>query len=77
VSATVCKYDEDGENVSATIRLPVSDEEQMVAWLDNYQRDTKTTSRKSRTYPNVGRKLTFKVIAFSIFAANYNVVGTR
>jgi len=39
------------------------DEQQMMAWLDDYQTETTATLRKSRTYPNVGRKLVYKVNA--------------
>ena len=49
ISATVCNYVEDGDSVTATVRLPLANEEQMMAWLDDYQRETKTTIRKSRT----------------------------
>ena len=61
----MCNYVEDGDSVTATVRLPLANEEQMMAWLDDYQRETKTTIRKSRTYPDVGRKVIFKVNAGS------------
>jgi len=61
MSATVCSYVEEEDAVRVTVRLPVVDEDQMMAWFEEYQQETKTTLRKSRTYPNVGRKLIFKV----------------
>jgi len=54
---------EEDDDVRATVRLPLADEQQMMAWLDDYQKETTATLRKSRTYPNVGRKLVYKVNA--------------
>ena len=70
MSATVCNYVEDHKHVTATVRLPLADKEQMLEWLDIYQQETKTTLRKSRTYPNVGRKLIFKVVAHTLLSRN-------
>jgi hypothetical protein len=60
---TVCSYEENGDNFDTTVRLPLKTKEEMILWLEEFQAISKTTLRKSKTFPHAGGKLLFKVMA--------------
>jgi len=59
---TVCQYAEDGDNFDATLRLPLKTKDEVIHWLEEFQAVSKTTLRKSKTFPHAGGKLLYKVI---------------
>ena len=60
-AVTVCQYAEDGNNFDATLRLSLRTKEEVIHWLEEFQAGSKTTLRKSKTFPHAGGKLLYKV----------------
>lgn len=51
----------DSENFRASLKLPLTTEEEVQKWLDDFQKSSTLTWRKSRTYPDSGRYNRYRV----------------
>ncbi|KAA0713583.1 hypothetical protein E1301_Tti019626 [Triplophysa tibetana] len=51
----------DAENFRVGLRLQLTTEEQVLKWLDDFQKSSALTWRKSRTYPDSGRYNKYRV----------------
>ncbi|XP_070839700.1 uncharacterized protein [Chaetodon trifascialis] len=61
-SHTVCSFETIGDvNFKAAIKLKLSSEEEATRWLEDFQRSSGYTWRKSKTYPNAGRYNKYRV----------------
>ena len=63
-----CKFSTVNDTFEAVVRLPLLDKEQVQEYLKDVQEKTMTVLRISKTYPNVGHRLSFKVCTFPLLS---------
>lgn len=55
----------DFENFRAALKLQMTTEEQVQKWLEDFQKSSALTWRKSRTYPDSGRYNKYRVFIYT------------
>ncbi|XP_071810700.1 uncharacterized protein [Apostichopus japonicus] len=57
----ICHYQENGNAMEFTLRLPFTSPEDVLRWLKKFEETSYSTWRTNKTYPNSGQKNVFRV----------------